>query len=211
MVSSPRLRETVLLSAAKQEMANSRTAMSADSLHGGRSFPGKWGDIVSAGCAQLQQEFHVERARIRIGAVGRDFLESELAVHGDGIFHDGLDGVEAHAAVADLAGLGEDAVGEDASQALTPELRTEVETLHLADVGVEFVQGDAGRQLSFIFSEQKAPVGRGVVTREMRKFGFEILEAEAEAQGLRIFQKKFTGLGDVVGGRSLMKDKIFHR
>lgn len=64
---------------------------------------------------ELQQEFHVEGACDWILAVGSDFLEAESAIHGDGVFHDRLDGVEAHAAIADLAGFGNDAAGEGAS------------------------------------------------------------------------------------------------
>ena len=75
---------------------------------------------------RLQQEFHVERAGHGIGTVGSDLAESDLAVHGDGIFHDRVDGIEPHAPVADLAGFGDDPVGEDAAKPFPSKVRAQV-------------------------------------------------------------------------------------
>src|SRR5215467_983838 len=65
--------------------------------------------------AALQLNFHVERARVWIGTIRGDFLESESAVHRHRVFHDGFDCVEAHAPVSDPARVRDDAVGEDPS------------------------------------------------------------------------------------------------
>ena len=138
-------------------------------------------DIVAEVSADLQEEFHVKRAGHRILAVRSDLFESQLAVHGDGIFHHGFDCIKAHAVVADLAGFGADAVSEDAAQPFAAELWTKIKALHLADVGFEFVQGDAGGELPVVLSEQEAAFRRGVVSWKTFKFLVEILEAEAEA------------------------------
>jgi hypothetical protein len=67
-------------------------------------------DILAEERLKLQDQFHVERTGNGILAVGSDFSEAEPAVHRHRVFHHWLDGVESHALVADLAGLGNDAV-----------------------------------------------------------------------------------------------------
>ena len=67
-----------------------------------------------SGCG-LQLEFHVDGAGDGIRAVRSDFAESKFAVHRDGVFHDWLDGIEAHALITDLAGFGDDAVRQSSA------------------------------------------------------------------------------------------------
>jgi hypothetical protein len=48
---------------------------------------------------------------------------------------------------------------------------------------------DAGRELASVFREQQAAFRWSVVAGEFRELFIEILETEAEAKGLRVFQK----------------------
>ncbi len=48
-----------------------------------------------------------------------------------------------------------------------------------------------------IFGQQKAAFWRGVVAGEAGEFFVEVLKAEAEAEGLRVFEEEFAGLGDL--------------
>jgi hypothetical protein len=47
----------------------------------------------------------------------------------------------------------------------------------------------AGCELALVFREQQATLGRSIVARESSEFFIEVLEAEAEAEGLRVLQK----------------------
>jgi len=62
-----------------------------------------------------------------------DVFESEFAIHGDCIFHHRLDGVKAHAFVADQARLGDDFFCQQAAETVAAKLRAEVKALHFAD------------------------------------------------------------------------------
>src|SRR5271166_1132417 len=104
-------------------------------------------DIVAEWSADLQQEFHVERAVDRILAVRSDLSEAEFAVHGDRVFHHGLDGVEAHPLISDVAGFGDDAVGKNTADSFAAKCGPEIEPLHFANARLEFVQRDASREL----------------------------------------------------------------
>ena len=111
--------------------------------------------VVDDGCREgaflsSQFQLHIERACNRIHAIGSDFLESDFAVHGDSVFHHRADGIETHAMVANLAGFRDDRVGEDATEPLTTKFRAQVEALHLADAGFEFVESYASADLIFI-------------------------------------------------------------
>ena len=57
--------------------------------------------------------------------------------------------------------------------------------------GLEFVQGDAACDCDFAFALcQKQPARRRrIVTRQLREFFIEVLEAQAEAKRLRVLQK----------------------
>ena len=74
----------------------------------------------------------------------------------------------------------------------------------------KFVQGDAAGQFAFEFRQQKTAVGRGVVAGQSREFLIEVLEAEAEAERLRVFEEKFTSLCDLVRGCRLRNCKTFN-
>src|ERR1700688_3572661 len=112
-----------------------------------------------------QFQLHIHGPGNRVGAVGSHFLEPKLAIHGDRIFHDWLNGVKAHALITDLVRFGDDAIGQDASQALAAKPRAQVKALHLADAWLQFVErADAG-ELTVVSCEQKAALRRGVVTR----------------------------------------------
>src|ERR1700686_1782681 len=174
------------------------------------SFPLWAADILAEVAAKLQIKFHVESACDRVGAIGCDFLEANLAIHRDRIFHPRFDGVEADALIADLASLGDDLVCESAAQSFAAKLRTQVEALHLADLRFERVQGDAARELVFVGGEQKPAFGRSVGPGETGQFFVEVLKAEAEAEGLRVLEEQFPGLRDLNGGFGLSKVKTFN-
>src|SRR5271167_2290865 len=148
-------------------------------------------------CAGLQLQFHIHGSGDRIRTVGRDFLKTDFTVHRHRIFHYRFDGVEAHALVAHLAGFRNDAVRERTAQALATKRGTQVEALHFTDSGFEFMESNASGQLGFILCQQKAAVGRGVVAGEAIEFLVEVLKAEAEAEGLRVFEEEFAGFGDL--------------
>jgi len=59
------------------------------------------------------------------------------------------------------------------------------------------MESNASGQLGFILCQQKAAVGRGVVAGEAIEFLVEVLKAEAEAEGLRVFEEEFAGFGDL--------------
>jgi hypothetical protein len=84
------------------------------SSSGNRNFIGSLGvlrsDILAEVEGQLQLQLHVEGSGDGIGAVRSDLAEAESAVHLDRVFHYWFHGVEAHALVADLARLADDAV-----------------------------------------------------------------------------------------------------
>jgi hypothetical protein len=61
------------------------------------------------------------------------------------------------------------------------------------------VQSHASSQFAFIQSEQQAAIGWRIVTWKSGQFLIEILEAQAEAERLRIFEEKFAGLRDLCG------------
>src|SRR5689334_17356558 len=77
-----------------------------------------WGTHSVSGVpnSALEFQFHVECASDWIIAIGSNFTKAEAAVHGDGILHHGLDGVETHARVAHGTGFAHDASGECAAQ-----------------------------------------------------------------------------------------------
>ncbi|SPF47026.1 hypothetical protein SBA1_700019 [Candidatus Sulfotelmatobacter kueseliae] len=56
---------------------------------------------------------------------------------------------------------------------------------------------DATRELPFVFGQQQAAFGRTVVARQASEFLLKILEAQTEAQRLRVFEEEFKGLGDL--------------
>ena len=152
------------------------------------------------------------RAGHGILAVRGDFAEAEFAVHRDRVFHDWFDGIEPHALVSDLAGFGDDAIRQSSAQAFAAKLRAQVEALHFTDTRIQFVEGDAARELAVVVGKEKAAIGRGVVSGEICKLFVEALKAEAESQGLRVFQEEFAGLGDLGRRLRLNKSKtLYHR
>ncbi len=116
-------------------------------------------------------------------------MEADSAVHDDRISHHGFDGVEADAIVADLARFGDDAIRQDAAQPLAAKLRAQVEALHLTDAQLEFVQSDAACEVSFTLGEEQAAFRWSIVTRKSGELLVEILEAQAEPEGLRVLEE----------------------
>lgn len=132
-------------------------------------------------------------------------MEAEAAIHGDRVFHHRFDCIEAHTFVADRAGFGDQAVGHGAAEPLAAKLRTDVEPLHLADFGMQFMQSAAAGELDFIFHQQQTASGRRIVSGEGGEFGVEILKAEAEAQRFCVFEEEHAGLRDL-GRRGGLED-----
>src|ERR1700686_4624846 len=174
------------------------------------SFPLWAADIFAEVAAKLQIKFHVESAGDWVGAIGCDFLEANLAIHRDRVFHPRFDGVEADVLIADLAGLSDDLVCESAAQSFATKLRTQIEALHLANLRFERVQGDAACELVFVGGEQKPTFGRSVVSGETGQFFVEVLKAKAEAEGLRVLEEEFAGLDDLCCGLDLLNGKTFN-
>ena len=78
-------------------------------------------------------------------------MEAEPKVEADGVFHQGFDGIEAHAHVGQFPGLGDNLQGQLLSEAQPAKARAHVEALHLADAGLELAEGDAAGGLSVCF------------------------------------------------------------
>jgi hypothetical protein len=91
-------------------------------------------------------------------------------------------------------------------------LRAQVKALHFTDTWIQFVEGGAGRELGVVVGKEKTAIGRGVVSGEIYKLFVEALKAEAESQGLRVFQEEFVGLGELGRRLRLNKSKtLYHR
>src|SRR6185437_10257778 len=80
---------------------------------------------------------------------------------------------------------------------LAAKLRTYIEALHLAYIFLKLVEGNAASGLAAAGGEQQAAVRRCIVAGKRCEFLVEILETQAEAQGIRVFEEEFAGLGDV--------------
>src|SRR5271168_555979 len=140
---------------------------------------------------QRHIQFHIQGSLHRVWAVGSDLFETQVAIHGDGILHHRFDGVEANALVADLTGLGDDALRQRAPQPLAAKLWTQKKPLHFANARVQLMQRNAACELTVTLYEQQAALWWSVVAGESGKFLVEVLKAEAEAQGLRVLEKQF--------------------
>jgi hypothetical protein len=73
-------------------------------------------------------------------------------------------------------------------------LRTEIESFNLTDYRLQQVQRNAAGQLVPILSQQKAPVGRSIISGETDEFLVEALKAQTEAERLCVLKKKFACL-----------------
>jgi hypothetical protein len=144
-----------------------------------------------------QLQFHVDRALDRICTVGRNLIESQPAIHRYRIFHDGFDGIQTHAPVADVASLGDDRFRQSMAQALTAKLRAKIKALHFAGIRFQLVQRHASRQLAFIFCHQQAAIRRGIATGKSGEFLVEVLEAKAEAERFSVLEEKLSRLRDL--------------
>jgi len=69
------------------------------------------------------------------------------------------------------------------------------------------MQSYAARQLPFVFRQQETAVGWGIVAGKPRKLLLKVLEAEVDAERLRVLQEKFPRLGDLRGRLDLRKCK----
>jgi hypothetical protein len=94
-----------------------------DSCEGGTVVPAAHlfvkGNREPCNLRPLQIKLHIERSRDGILAIRRNFAEAKRAIHGDRIFHHGLDGIETHALVTDLPRFSDHMLGERAAEALT--------------------------------------------------------------------------------------------
>src|SRR5215470_8494988 len=99
-------------------------------------------------------EFHIKSARHGIGAVRRDFIEAQFAVHTDGILHDGLDCVKPETAVCNGTGVVENTLGEGAPQTLPAECRTQVKAFHLADFVIDGMKSGAAGEVGGIARQE---------------------------------------------------------
>ena len=75
-------------------------------------------------------------------------------------------------------------------QSLATRLRSHVQALHLAAVGVERPQRDAAERLRSVPREQQAPGGRRVLARQPGQFGVEILKPQVDTQAGGVFAKE---------------------
>lgn len=118
-------------------------------------------------------------------------------------------GVEAHGAVADGAGFGDEALAEEAAQAAGAVGGADVEALHFADARVEGAEGDAadgpgsksvGMVGDRVEGEKEAAGGWGVLAGEGGEFVLEALEAEGEGEAGGVLVEEFADGGEVGGG-----------
>ncbi len=159
-----------------------------------------------------QVEFHC----IKTGARNRapnsgDLFESQEPVESDRILHDGLDRIQAHAPVANVAGFVDDGLREYATQAPATKLRTKIKALHLTDSWLQRVERHTSRQLALIFRQQQAAVWRRVIARKSGKFFVEALKAEAETERLRVFEEKLPYFFDLRWRLRLYQTKTGNR
>ena len=129
-------------------------------------------------------------------AIGRDFLEAHAEIHVERFAHGGADGVEAHLAVADAAGLGDDGVREGAAEATAAKFFAEIHALHFADFAIEAAERDAACGLSFAGGDEEFSGGRSVIAGEIGDFAIEIEVGEFEFPRFPIFEEEAADFGD---------------
>ena len=56
-----------------------------------------------------------------------------------------------------------------------------------------------------VLRQQQTPARRNVIAGKLRKFLVKILEAKAEAEGLRVLEKQLAGLCDLRAGLGLQE------
>jgi len=72
------------------------------------------------------------------------------------------------------------------------------------------MQSNASRQMSFVFRQQQTASRRRIVAGKFRELHFEILEAEVDAERLRVLQKELAHLCNLRGSLRLRKYKSWN-
>jgi len=117
-------------------------------------------------------------------------METQTAIHSDGILHDWFDSIKTHAAIADPASFGNEMFSNGTAQASTPECGNKVEALHFADVGFEFAERDAAGELTLEFRQEQPAARRGVLSGQCGEFLIEILETQTEPERVGIIKEE---------------------
>src|SRR5262249_39157148 len=108
--------------------------------------------------------------------------------------------VEAHAAVAELPRGGDRLLGQRPPQPPAAGRRAHVEAFQLAGVAVEHADGHTADDLAVVDREQQRAVRRQVAGGQRGQLLVEALEAEVDAERLRVLGEQLAGSLDV-GGR----------
>src|SRR5262252_4743273 len=117
---------------------------------------------------KLQEQLQIERARNRVFTVGRNLEETATAVQSDRILHRGRDGIEAHALVTDVARFRNYPIHQQPPEADAPRGGTHIETLHLANTGLERAESDASGRPLLVGRQQQTALRRSIGTRKIR-------------------------------------------
>ncbi len=133
-----------------------------------------------------------------VRTIRRDRPESQGAVERDCFAHR-RKSVEAHPRIAFLAGRLDHRQGQTPSQTDTTVARPHVEALHLTGRAVELAQRHAASHALRVSGQQQHACGRGVVARQPRQLGVEILEREIDAERVRVFAEKGTDEREIFG------------
>jgi MazG family protein len=124
-------------------------------------------------------------------------MEADGAVECDRFRH-ARERVEADARVPAGARFRDEGGGEAPPEAGAARLRTDVEALGLADVGTEGPQRRAAHRTAAVAGEQQPASRRGVVARKAGQLGLEALEAEVDAERVRVLAEQRPDLGQIL-------------
>src|SRR4051794_2468154 len=107
-------------------------------------------------CGSRKRKFHVDQPIDGLQRVGADLTKSELAIHANCCGHGLHVGIEAHGAIAEVAGFLHDLLRQLPADLVAPKRWAHVETLHLAGaVARKRTQSDAAYWLTYDLGEQQ--------------------------------------------------------
>jgi hypothetical protein len=137
----------------------------------------------------LQHEFHVERTKKGIVAVGFYLDKTERAIQCSRRRHGG-NCIEPYYPVPQRTGIPHPLFGELPPDPSPPECGFYIETLHLAGIVIQFSYRNAAGRLAIDEGEPKPAIGLSVVSRHTGEFTLEILKAEVKSERICILTKE---------------------
>ena len=156
-------------------------------------------------------DFHVKRAWDGIRAIGWDFAKSQLPVQTNRGLHFRLNRVEPQLLVSHAARLGDDPLRQLPAEAAAAKLRSNVKAFHLRYPGRKLVQRHAACGLGQEKGDHESAIRGAVVAGKISELAIEILEAQAEAERPRVFEKQFTHPAHLLWGMCAAEIKISGR